>query len=407
MRIKATFIGLIVAAITVIVVQQQSLDRLRREITGLREHSAETVSNQQKVIPKPQSEAVLSTEQTASPQAIGWQTVEADDYGTYIANLQAIGCPEQTIRDIIIADLDRNYASRIAELILNRKKQSPYWRVSDFDLLVNHEREIKRVENEKRAAARELLGIDLDEEIRLRKTLVNESEADLDFVAPERRGSVAELLRGYDLRWSEIMIKRDSGLLSQEQVQPQLVQLEQSRQADVASLLGPQELEDFLMRQSEVSNRLRKQLEAFEPSEEEFRRVFRLEKQFSSEHPIGEPIPPGAQTKHDEALRVALGEQRYGEYKKAISADYWNLYKITKEYNLPRQVADTVFQMQPEAEAQASQIRSNPSLSPDAKAAALKGIRETTEASMTTYLGEEGFRRYHARAQFWLHQISP
>src|SRR4030095_793699 len=217
-------------------------------------------------------------------------------------------------------------------------KRRPYWRVSDFDLLVNHEREIKRVENEKRAAARELLGIDLDEEIRLRKTLVNESEANLDFVAPERRGSVAELLRWYDFRWSEIMIKRDSGLLSQEQAQSEFAQLEQSRQADVASLLRPQELEDFLMRQSEVSNRLRKQLEAFEPSEEEFRRVFRLEKQFFAGHPIGEQFPPVAQAQHDQALKVALGEQRYEEYKKAISADYWNLYKITKEYNLPRQV---------------------------------------------------------------------
>ena len=333
MRIKTTFFGMIiVAAITVIIVQQQSVDWVRREIAVLREHSAETVSDQQKVVPKPQSEAVLSTERTASPQAIAWQTVEADDYGTYIANLRAIGCPEQTIRDIIIADLDRNYASRIAEFILKRKKQTPYWRLSNFDLLVNHEREIKRIENEKRAAARELLGIDLDEELRLRKTLVNESEVDLDFIAPDRRGTVAEFLRGYDLRWSEIMIKRDSGLLSPEQAQSECAQLEQSRQADVASLLGPQELEDFLMRQSEVSNRLRKQLEAFEPSEEEFRRVFRIEKQFSSEHPIGEPIPAAAQAKYDNALKVALGEQRYGKYKKAISADYWNLYKITKEY---------------------------------------------------------------------------
>jgi hypothetical protein len=34
-------------------------------------------------------------------------------------------------------------------------------------------------------------------------------------------------------------------------------------------------------------------------------------------------------------------------------------------------------------------------------------IRETTEASVATYLGEDGFRRYHTRAQFWLNQISP
>jgi hypothetical protein len=63
--------------------------------------------------------------------------------------------------------------------------------------------------------------------------------------------------------------------------------------------------------------------------------------------------------------------------------------------------------MQPQAEAEAAQVRRNPALSPDAKAAALKKICETTEAAMASYLGQDGFYRYHARAQFWLRKISP
>jgi len=37
-------------------------------------------------------------------QFFSWQQLESPDYQTYVANLRDIGCPEQTIRDIIIAD---------------------------------------------------------------------------------------------------------------------------------------------------------------------------------------------------------------------------------------------------------------------------------------------------------------
>ena len=35
-------------------------------------------------------------------QFFSWRDVESPDYPVYIANLRAIGCPEQTIRDIIM-----------------------------------------------------------------------------------------------------------------------------------------------------------------------------------------------------------------------------------------------------------------------------------------------------------------
>jgi len=41
-----------------------------------------------------------------------WSQLESTDYRTYIANLRGIGCPEQTVRDIITADLEGVYAPR-------------------------------------------------------------------------------------------------------------------------------------------------------------------------------------------------------------------------------------------------------------------------------------------------------
>src|SRR5690242_8782620 len=45
-------------------------------------------------------------------QYFSWREVESPDYPTYIANLRDIGCPEQTIRDIIIADINNLFAKR-------------------------------------------------------------------------------------------------------------------------------------------------------------------------------------------------------------------------------------------------------------------------------------------------------
>jgi hypothetical protein len=42
--------------------------------------------------------------------------VESADYRAYIANLRRIGCPEQTLRDIILADVNMLYTPRYAAL---------------------------------------------------------------------------------------------------------------------------------------------------------------------------------------------------------------------------------------------------------------------------------------------------
>src|SRR6267378_3325428 len=45
-----------------------------------------------------------------------WGQVEASDYATYISNLRSIRCPEQTIRDIIKADVANLFDTKRKEL---------------------------------------------------------------------------------------------------------------------------------------------------------------------------------------------------------------------------------------------------------------------------------------------------
>lgn len=47
----------------------------------------------------------------SQPPPFRWSQIESTNYPVYVANLRAIGCPEQTIRDIIVADVASLYAS--------------------------------------------------------------------------------------------------------------------------------------------------------------------------------------------------------------------------------------------------------------------------------------------------------
>lgn len=58
--------------------------------------------------PLPENPVPTTVIQTA-PQPFNWSQLESSDYRTYVANLRRIGCPEQTIRDIVAADLDGAY----------------------------------------------------------------------------------------------------------------------------------------------------------------------------------------------------------------------------------------------------------------------------------------------------------
>src|SRR2546421_2333959 len=41
------------------------------------------------------------------PRAFSWQEVESPDYAVYVENLRALGMPDTTVRDIIVADVDQ------------------------------------------------------------------------------------------------------------------------------------------------------------------------------------------------------------------------------------------------------------------------------------------------------------
>src|SRR5437667_5223168 len=90
-------------------------------------------------------------------QFFSWGEVETADYPTYIANLRAIGVPEQTIRDIIIADVNALYARRRSTELVTAEQQ--WWRTEPDTNVVQIAAEKGRIlDEERRTLLSRLLG---------------------------------------------------------------------------------------------------------------------------------------------------------------------------------------------------------------------------------------------------------
>jgi len=72
------------------------------------------------------AEPVRVSNDQITNQPFRWSQLESTNYQAYVSNLRDIGCPEQTIRDIITADVISLYSEKRRQLLANQgKEQDP------------------------------------------------------------------------------------------------------------------------------------------------------------------------------------------------------------------------------------------------------------------------------------------
>lgn len=68
-----------------------------------------------------------AVQETSGSIAFSWRQIESADYRTYLANLRSIGCPSQTIADILRADIHDLYKRKRVELGLAEQNAIGPW----------------------------------------------------------------------------------------------------------------------------------------------------------------------------------------------------------------------------------------------------------------------------------------
>lgn len=347
-----------------------------------------------------------------------WASIESTNYTTYINNLRNIGCPEETIRDIIITDIAKLFAKRRAAL---RAQVQPFkfWQTGDAlqnDYSSNPElqRQLQELDKEQRALVKQLLGVDYHAEVS--RYLFDETYEDrmYGFLPPEKQETLKTLQSKFDELEQQIYARSKGMLLDEDQEQLRLIA--KQRDAELAQVLSPEELEEYQLRNSSTANSMRAQMTGFQPNEDEFRKIFRLQKTFDNEFSQGFDLTDeaqsvikaraqqGAQEALNDEVKKILGEKRFTEYQRSQDPDYRTLSQVADRFDLSREVVDRVYGMKQEAERQKTAIESNPNLTDEQRQAALSGIAKETERSVAKEMGGV-FKSYYKSGGNWIRNL--
>ncbi len=347
----------------------------------------------------------------AAGKNFDWQSVEADDYREYIANLRAIGCPEETIRDIIKADVTQLFDQRARD---KRKDEKPYefWKTGNMFAEMfkkEHIEEQQAADREKREMLKTLLG----EDVPIKPDLMaafNPFDRALGFLSDDKQAYVMEAFQKLQVSAAE---KFGSGAPDSQDLK-EIQQMKMQMEADLAKRLSPEEYERYQFTMSDTANMMRMQLHGFEPTEKEFRDIFAMKKAFDDEWgPYGmSGLNSDEMKQHNEAkkalddqIKKALGESRWKDYELAQDHQFKELYRVADRAGMGTEAAAQALEVRKAAEKAARQIRDNTSLTPDQRRELLAPIQQETERELTTIFGDHATRYLDSRQGDWLRKM--
>jgi hypothetical protein len=351
-------------------------------------------------------------------KSFGWEMVESEDYRKYIANLRAIGCPEETIRDIIIADVNKLFEQRRKEITASTNKVE-FWKSGNPLAMMgnafNPERleKIQALNKEKRALLKELLGVEPELKADFMAGM-NPFETMLDFLPASKQSQISEIYTKFQSKQVSVF---DGGMPTSEDMK-KMTDLQKEMDAELAAALTPQEYEDYQLRMSQTAMMMRRQLGSFEPNEKEFRDLFKLRKEFDDAHGglFGQAaMTPEERRKMNEdqkalnaQIKTMMGDARYSEYERSQDYSYQQLHRLAERNGVPKDATVKAYDMQKLAQEKAREIRSNKELTSQQRNEALKAVRAETESALQKVLGEKTWESFQRQpGAMMLRSISP
>lgn len=365
-------------------------------------------------------ETVTNTQAILLPGKVikgDWRMIEASDYKEYIARLRGIGCPEETIRDIIIADVNKLYARKWRSLLIPASGLK-YWESWDrYEERSNPHlaKQRQALEMEKRVVIRELLGVDVDQERRkleLHWTWLDREDHLMDFLPADKRSKVAAL-RASSREQVRAITERAGGKLNTED-RAQIARIRSEEAAEMHKAMSKEEYDQYVLRVSATANTVRSSLIGFDPSEKEYQAIFWAQTSFNNttRNPTGNPQDADHLKKRGEAAKAmddqvhaALGDDRYAEYVKTKDSTYRDLFRFAQQMDLAKEVAGKAYGVRRLAESRALKVVSDLNLAPEQRAAALQAIQTETQNAFRQLMGPETYQSYYASRGYWIHAL--
>jgi hypothetical protein len=327
-------------------------------------------------------------------QFFSWDELESEDYPTYIANLRSISCPEETIRDIIIADVDHLFAQRLRAQPLPATQQ---WWQSEPDPQLERLaiRRQSTLFEERERLLTELLGADWNQPSILAPTVAIKVPLDgpiLGILSEETQQAV-QRLSGQMQQGFERLLDLNTGNLPDPTA---IAALEVQLKTGLRPLLTPSQLEEFMLRFSPTAHRLRAELESvtlFNATAGETRALFRNLEQIDvqllslASGPENETQRMALLNSREIAFQNALGPDRYREYQRLQDPTYAAAAAAAAAAGIPDS-SGLFYAIERAGQETEARIRANPDLTPLQQEAAIKQMELEQLQAAGAVLGE-------------------
>ena len=333
-----------------------------------------------------------------------WSQIETNDYRAYIANLRSIGCPDATIRDIIVADVNALYERKRLTEIVTPEQQ--WWRSNpDATVAQAAMQQAHEMELEKRALLDELLGPNWERSNNWEAVAFN-SRFDgpiLGSLSAETKDSLKSIeMQGRQKRVDYITARQRAG----EPVDSsELKRLADETRAELGKTLNPVQLEEYLLRYSETAQDLRRELQGFEVSPDEFRKIFKAEDELgqlggsslAGSDPVSRQHQLDLVNQKEASLEEALGAERYQLFAYNRDPIFREAKTTAQELGMEAELVVPIFQINQAVAQERQRILSDPNLSVAEQAAAMAVAVEEQQQSLRLVLGDQVYEKYRKK----------
>jgi hypothetical protein len=240
--------------------------------TGLEREAAQTELAAWKArVGAPVASALAAPRFVYQTNDFHWSQLESTNYREFIVNLRAVGCPERTIKDIIITDVMRLYAQRRGQFYHNGRPFQ-YWETDDKRKLTEpqieeRDAELAQIDKDLPAVLRELLGINYERELNKFFVDADQDNSRLGFLSEDQRTQVLSLREKFEGKREHILYALQNGKPAPSDME-ELRQIDQEQDEALAQVLTPQEKDQYELSTSATADRLRQQLIGFNPTQE-------------------------------------------------------------------------------------------------------------------------------------------
>jgi hypothetical protein len=331
-----------------------------------------------------------------------WDQIQSTNYPTLIKNLRAIGCPEQTIRDIVTTDINRYYERRRLTEVVYPNYQ--WWKsVPDPALAQAAEEKLRNLEAERRDLLTSLLGpgweVETKEAIAARGgiTLTGPILGDL---SAQAKKAILDIIAPAQLK---IEAYEEQQRLQGAPADPvQMVRLREEPLIQLAAVTTPDVYEEFVLRYSPAAQQLREMTRTMELSPDVFKQLFSALNGI-----IGQPVyyyagtdqdtikqQQALGTQADAVIKATLGADVYANFQLSQDATYRSAQALVQQLNLPATDLMPIYQINRATQTEMDRIRNDSNLSNDEKVEALAQTQVEAQQSLQQLLGADAFQRW-------------